>query len=276
MAFQDNVKTTVTNTLDRYRSNIVPGPENRLNFPDTSPTQATRGMLIPYMGDGKSLPLDRSVIFQFNPEEISYEKTLNLEHHERLGFPYTIPFWVSGGSRIISFQLFLDATPGSNYRLFKRATSSPITNNSVNSPYINFNDYYTSGLADGSEGLLPEIQKIENYMYPVDKKRQQLSSFSSRRQVHGTTQSFNSSNPDVITIEKFSNPPFVIFSYGNIYAVTLIVGYKRVDKLFNKDLNPVRSTIDLSLEVHEAKIIDTNIVFDNRKNVNVNRLNNAS
>lgn len=268
--FKDNISATVTNIKDRYFRQAPPDVD-KLNYPDAGPRIATRGMLIPYMGEGKKIPLDRSVVFQFNPEEIEYEKTNEFSHHERTGFSYTIPFWVSGGSKTISFKLFLDATPGSNYRIFKKPISSKYQTKSANGTHINFDDYILSGLAEGSEGLLPELEKIESFQYPVNKKNLDLVQFSTRRQVNGTNQSFTPANPDVLSLEQFSNPPFIIFSYGNVYAVTLIQNMRRKDMLFNSSLNPIRSEIDLVLEVHESRIIDTNIIFSARNEITKQR-----
>lgn len=268
--FRDNINSTVTNIKDRYFRDAPPDIE-KLNYPDPGPRVASRGMLIPYLGDGKKIPLDRSVIFQFNPEEIEYEKMSEFSHHDRLGFSYTIPFWVSGGSKTISFRLFLDATPGSNYRIFKKAISSKYQTNANNGTHINFDDYLLSGLADGSEGLLPELEKLEAFQYPIDKSKQDLVQFNTRRQVSGTTQSFTPANPDVLSLEQFANPPYVVFSYGNVYAVTLVQSMRRKDILFNKDLNPIRSEIDLLLEVHESRVIDTNVIFQTKVEVEKQR-----
>ena len=242
-----NVNTLVTNVRDRYSRPNSPGQE-KIPFPKTIPGQSgTRGKIIPMVDIGQDCLLDRAVFFQFNPEEIRYSKTNNWGNHQRLGFAYEIPFWVSGGAKTISFTLMMDATASSNYRHFRSRSSNDSNSNPAGSEYLNLDDYYASGDAPGSLGLLPEIEKLEALQYPINRST-------------GDLVSFKNGFPDILSLKQFSNSPFVVFSYGSVSAVCFVSGLERRDMLFNKELNPIRAEFSVTLNVHEAKVVNTNFL----------------
>lgn len=242
-----SLSTTLTSIQDRYTLQQPPGPST-LQVPVASVGMTpVRGILLPQVDAGRQLPLDRAVIFQFNPDEVTYSKTNNWAAHQRTGFPADIPFWVLGGAKTISFKLWLDATAGSNYRIFPKSASGNQNMNASGGPYVNFNDYNVTLSGQGTDGLWPEIQKLEAMQYPINKKTNDLVSFKNGL-------------PDTLSLGKFSNPPFVVFNYGNLYAVVFVRDLNRRDIHFNQYLNPDRCEFDVVLSVQEYRTVDPNMI----------------
>jgi hypothetical protein len=252
MSADSNIEKLITNIGDRYFRQAPPTVGAPIQFPavDQSMT-ATRGMLIPQNAiGGEDSFVKNAILFQFNPETITYSKQLNYTQHQRLGYAYDIPFWVSGGAKTISFKLTLDGTAGSQFKNMivrpGRGSSYVNDNNVPNGGYVNLNDYRSSPDGNG-KGLLEEIAKFEALVYPMQANDTRL-------------MEFNFGMAEVNKMAQFANPPYVLFSYGNVAANVFVTGYDRSDILFNKVLNPIRTELNLSLTVIEAKVLDKSFV----------------
>jgi hypothetical protein len=237
----DHAQTTVSNIRDRYYRQ-TPANVGKIDFPDINfGMNEKRGMLMPMLSISEELPIENAVIFQFNPDEINYEKKIDISQQERTGFSYDIPFWAKSGSRTISFRLLLDATAGTQYRTFNRSYNGD--NQSKGAAYIN-----TSNITDlQSSGCLPAIQRLEAMQYPLNVKERRLINF-----VNGVA--------NVTDMKQFSTIPFVVFSYGNLMAITYLTELRRKDVHFNKELNPDRCEMDITLRVLEVKPVNTEFV----------------
>lgn len=242
MSLDNSVETLITNIHDRYFQRRDPkNPVPDISFPGQT---STRGLLIPQMAIDNNDIVDASIVFQFNPEEISYNKPINYTSHNRLGFPDEIPFWVSGGAKTISFMLTMMYTAGTNYKnMIMRPNKSLRNDNTTNDAYLNTDDF--TSLDD--KGLLPAIQKLEALTYPMRNGNTELVKFSNGM-------------ADITSLEQFANPPFCLFSYGNVCANVFVIGLERTDKLFNSVLNPIRTEFSVTLQVIAAKSIDKNFV----------------
>lgn len=244
--FAKNVEVMLTNVKDRYYRPGPPDKGSTLSFPfiEQSMTRS-RGLLVPQTALNNKNTLQSHIIsFQFNPTEITYAKGMNYTEHQRLGYSYEIPFWVSGGAKTISFTLTLDGTAGSQYRnmVGKEVVQK---NDSNNNEYINFNDYKNSPDGNG-KGLLDEIAKYEALMYPM-------------RQTDKELVQFKFGKAEVLDLKQFTNPPYVLFTYGDV-AVNCFVQVARKDILFNRKLNPIRTELSITLTVIEAKVLDKSFV----------------
>lgn len=257
MGAEQNIERLVTNIRDRYIKPFPPSPDRPIAFPSIDQSQtAVRGMMIPQMAISNEASLiENAILFQFNPETITYTKAVRYTSHERLGYASDIPFWVAGGARNISFKLTLDGTASSQY---KNMAVRPGANNSYsndnnipNGSYVNLNDYYNSADGNGN-GLLKEIAKFEALLYPMVKNGTGLVDF-------------NFGMVEVSKIRQFDNPPYVLFTYGDVAANCFVTSLDREDVLFNRKLNPIRTELTIQLSVIEAKVLDKNFVANRSK-----------
>lgn len=239
----------VTRTKDSW--NRVPASGNDYLPRSTSGYNITRGILLPYFNGGSPQDIERlinqGVIFQFNPEKISYSKENRFGEFNRLGYSAQINFWNSGGPFSISFDLMMDYTPGSLYKSFRHPNGTFNNYNKTNGEYINVDDYTNSGLGDQELGLLPEIEKLLAFQYP--------------KQGNNELVTFVNNMPDFRGERQFFQPPYVLFNYGNVVAKCFVQSLSRSDVLFNTKLNPIRTEFSITLLVVENEIVNTNLVL---------------
>lgn len=250
----------VTDIVDGYaRLNSDIDPSQPTDVSNGLAYNSVRGLLtpiIPNLKPGQSL-LDKSLIFQFNPETIEYTKSNGWGNHRRLGHSASIPFWQEGGEKTIQFTLMLDATAGTKYISFGNSASQQQQNaERDNGTYVNYNDAINTN--NDQMGCLPQIEILEALQYPLVDNSPIV--FANGIPVL-TKVNLNYGGNIRVANDLFQNPPMVVFVYGSLHAQGYITSLTRKDKLFNRFLNPIRTEYDVTFTVDEAIIVDNNLTL---------------
>ena len=266
---------------------------------------STRGILI---AKNKLTTNPNSVIgngyyFQFNPQTIQDSKDTQYETRGYTGLAYNDYYWKGGGERIISFQLFMDNTPGSKTRMFRpTAYGSKLANepssvknfgyigedgsvvsqngsgfgqvfkgaweqakgevvSMAKSMYSPFADYFApkrgpagfdlqgaafSNTRIDERGILPEVELIQSFLYPEPLNGEQTPKFA---------------EGGVVSSTQFRPPATVVFALGPIYLEGVIKAAPVTYTLFDKDLTPLRATMDIEIAVFEYENLTRQISF---------------
>lgn len=196
-----------------------------------NPTQGVRAYENPRYNTTRGIISEKenitnTLIFQFNPEQITDVKENDWSPSSSNGFSGVDYIWARGGDRTITFQLWFDATAGSN------------------NPYFRKNVAYGNPSHDTLElqrpiGTLDDVQLLTSFQYPI-KPDNNLPRYSSGGVVPGT---------------RFMPPPVLVFVFGEYYVECILTGAVVNHLLFNQKLIPVRSTVDVTLKVLEADIV---------------------
>jgi len=199
----------------------------------------TRGKLL-------SEDLEKVIEFQFNPTKLNIRKDQKYHNREYPGRMGVEPIWISGGVREVTFQLMFDATAGSAYKkigLFNKNLgkfSSNVTLNSNRNP----GEEVAAEVSQNPRGTLDIIETLESFMYPM------LSDFRKPRFTDGVA-IFDSNS-------LFLPPPTVIFIFGLLYMESkMTMQYRHT--LFNRDLIPIRSEVDVTLNILEGTLVSEEI-----------------
>lgn len=250
------------------------------------PYSSTRGIIIDKrFVEGVSTPdLSNGYRFQFNPQTISDVKETLYELCSYAGLPYNDYIWGGGGERIISFQLFLDNTPQSkqssfrptsygsklakqfqtegndyssnkNRNFFGRDTVADIKSQgrtikenifpSSGPDSFKFTDTgaYSLSRVD-ARGILPEVELIQSFLYPAPLDNEKTPKFA---------------EGGMVSKRQFRPPATVILAIGPLYLEGVIKSAPVSYTLFDKDLTPLRGTIDIEFgvfEFMEVKVMD--------------------
>ena len=258
---------------------------------------STRGILI---AKSKLTTNPNSIIgngyyFQFNPQTIQDSKNTQYETRGYTGLAYSDYYWKGGGERVISFQLFMDNTPGSKTRMFRpTAYGSKLANEPAsvkNFGYIGEDGSIVSqnvsgvGRAESSRelfkgevtslkstyvapkpgpsgfdlhgdafsntriderGILPEVELIQSFLYPEPLNGEETPKFA---------------EGGVVSSTQFRPPATVVFALGPIYLEGVIKAAPVTYTLFDKDLTPLRATMNIEIAVFEYENLTRQISF---------------
>lgn len=237
---------------------------------------ATRGILInKEFLRSKVIDLSKGYRFQFNPQSVSDSKSVNYETRGYAGLNYNDYIWGGGGERIISFQLFLDNTPQSKQRYFrpdsygsKIAQEFKTVGNTISSkskgPIIDGiheemdaqkrtlresvspakgpsdfefikNDAYSLSRVH-ERGILPEVELIQSFLYPAPLAGERTPLFA---------------EGGVVSNNQFRPPATAVLALGPIYLEGIVKSAPVEYTLFDKDLTPIRGTINIEFSVFE-------------------------
>lgn len=218
--------------------------------------------------------------FQFNPQTIDDIKSTLYELRGYAGLPYNDYVWSGGGERIISFSLFLDNTPQSKQIFFRptsygskeantirlegtgfaydsegriKRTINPKTTltDSLNeyagislpqkgpSSFEYVGDAFSNSRVD-ERGILPEIEKIQSFLYPAPLTGENTPLFA---------------EGGIVTSTQFRPPATVILAVGPLYLEGVIKNAPVHYTLFDQDLTPIRGTVDIEFAVFEFENI---------------------
>lgn len=241
---------------------------------------STRGILINKRYLQGVPDFNKGYYFQFNPQTIEDVKQTIWETRSYAGLAYNDYIWANGGERIISFQLFLDGTPGSKYNKFRpTAYGSQLAKvpESVDKEgFGKAKNYFTKPLVDevvsesrsvvsltkntfvpgkgpteityasaadgvsdtrvNERGILPEVELIQSFLYPEVPVGEKTPMFA---------------QGGIVSPIQFRPPATAVFSFGPIYLEGIIKSAPIQYTLFDKDLVPLRGTIDIEFAVHE-------------------------
>lgn len=251
---------------------------------------STRGFLISKMElqrmDAGEAIWESGYMFQFNPNQIQDVKNTVYETRSYAGLPYVDYIWAGGGERVISFQLFLDDTPQSHTSTFRPDTfgsklangiktnikgkskflSKQMLSDTASSVASNFGitlakapkelewDESTGAYSHTrihERGTLDAVERITQYLYPARTRKKNATSLMEIPHF---------STGGIIEVEQFRPPAIVVFSFGdNYYLEGIIKSASTQHTLFDADLTPIRSTIDI-----EFGVIDTTPISDRK------------
>lgn len=212
--------------VDSYKRNFTtqkaPSPREFATYATTQ-----RGFIIPV----GFTDLSEGLIFQFNPSEMRDNKVSDWQANPMLGFSYLNYLWMSGGARQISFTLHFEATGNMNTKFFGRDTEFG-------------EDTIDTLLQVFPYGTMEMVDKLRSYLYPILKSNKAVKFVGG----NATTQ------------DRFSHPPVLIFSFGDMYLEAVLSGADITHSLFDEDLVPRRTDVAVVLSILEGY----NIVPDQR------------
>lgn len=171
----------------------------------------------------------RLLFFQFNPTTITDSKDVQYEERQITGFDSAKVIWISGGSRPLNFQLFLDATEASRKNYLGKSGGPVLTSDEI----------FTH---DPSRGVLNQVEFLQSLQRPY------FPDANSPRFIRG----------GAINSPQFTPPPEVIFVYGNFYLEGVITSLSIEYSAFNRDLIPLRATADITFRVTEGQEVRIN------------------
>ena len=265
---------------------------------------STRGILIAKskLTTNLNSVIGNGYYFQFNPQTIQDSKDTQYETRGYTGLAYTDYYWKGGGERVISFQLFMDNTPGSKTRMFRpTAYGSKLANEpssvknfgyigedgsvvsqngsgvgraegareyfkgevesmakSMQSSFVNYfapksgpagfdlqGDAFSNTRID-ERGILPEVELIQSFLYPEPLNGEETPKFA---------------EGGVISSTQFRPPATVVFALGPIYLEGIIKAAPVTYTLFDKDLTPLRATVNIEIAVFEYENLTRQISF---------------
>lgn len=198
------------------------GPEQVYNTGMSPYKQVKRGILA-----YKNAP-EKLYLFQFNPTTLTDEKSTRYADVERPNRQFVDPVWSGGGPRILAFELFMDATAGSNTPEF---TSTPLGNKG----FETLEDLYPNGVVD-------DVQFLQSFLYPT------LSDAEAPRFLYG----------GAAPAEQFAAPPTAVFVYGNFYFEGLVKTVNPEYTLFDHRLIPRRCNVQVTFQVFEEEFVRPN------------------
>jgi hypothetical protein len=177
--------------------------------------------------------------FQFNPTEINSTKKVVYEERSITGFDNTQDIWINGGGKTISFELMLDATQGSNQDYLSNQS-----NNLTHNP---------------DRGTLIQCEFFEQFLHP---RKKEGVLFVRGNYIPNQTQ--------------FAYPSEVFFIYGSLFYKAVLTSADVTHLLFNSDLVPLRSKVQIELNIKESANILTDINFDKYQDANKEYLVNSN
>jgi hypothetical protein len=228
--------------VNPQRVNTAMG-EPAVTYPGSNGYNALRGLI------AAEDDLTKTLVFQFNPDTMSETKASEYADRKYPGLPFKAYIWSSGGDRVLSFQLFMDATAATNNPQFRKNVgygNASIDDLAISQP----------------RGTLDRVELLTSFLYP----RLKANSASESLPVPLFTQG------GIVPENQFLPPPVAIFCYGGYYLRGFIRDVTTTHELFNKDLYPVRSRCDVNFTVLEQTsiIIDPNVKLKATSALSVN------
>lgn len=186
---------------------------------------------------------ERILLFQFNPEVITDDKSNNYETKAHTGFTSVDYPWINGGSRILNFELNFEATAGANTPLFNKGRS---TSSAYGKPTIDTLDNFFPN------GTMDDVDILRGFMYP------KVASPTSVRFTRGGH----------IPTPKFMPPPVLIFSYGAIYLECILTDCKIEHTLWDSKLIPRRTKASITINILESYVAEVQTILTNKSSDN--------
>ena len=256
---KDSINTAAIAGLGQFKSIFqriqgMAGWENPSRYPRGYTN--TRGILIARDALRKrELDFSGAYYFQFNPAQIQDVKESLYEVRPYGGLSYNDYIWNGGGERIITFQLFLDNTPQSKTEVFR-----PSAYNSQEARVISpkgkseAGDFIFGGTAYSvsrvhERGILPEIEKIQSFLYPAKIGDERTPRFS---------------EGGIVSSIQFRPPDVVVLALGPLYLEGFIKSAPISYQLFDRDLTPLRATVDIEFAVTEYAEINRQINWEGK------------
>jgi hypothetical protein len=182
---------------------------------------------------------ERILLFQFNPEIITDDKSNNYETKSHTGFTSVDTPWINGGERVLSFELNFEASAGANTPLFNKGRD---TSRMYGKPTVQtLDDFFPNGTMD-------DIDILRGFMYP---------------EVEDPT-AVRFTKGGHIPTPKFKSPPTLIFCYGSIYLEGTLTDCKIEHSMWNSKLTPIRSKATIAFRVNESYVAEVQPILANK------------
>lgn len=287
---QSPISSVTKAGMSEFTSLLRPKPSTAYgNDPSSSyrPYVSTRGVLINKdFLKGRVVDLSKGYQFQFNPATISDVKEAVYENRGYAGLPYLDYIWGGGGTRTISFQLFLDDTPQSHTISFRpsargdkeAATIKPESNYTYdeNGRLSNIEgigngrfdlkrvatEEFKSAYAKPSPGP-DKFKWVENGAYSHSRTKERgvlddvelIQSFLYPAPLVGeSTPKF--AEGGMVTTSQFRPPATAVLCIGPLYLEGVVKSAPVEYTLFDSDLTPLRANINVEFAVFEfAEVI---------------------
>lgn len=181
---------------------------------------------------------DQYMQFQFNPEEIQDEKSVEYTDRSKTGRDEVDYIWIKGGPRVLTFKLIFDATLGSKVRHLGKSDSRE---------YNYATDDFTH---NPDRGTLNQVEFLQGLMRPFikDKGVAQNKVLAPRYIRGGAVQGES----------PFANPSEVIFVYGPFYLEGIVTAAPVTHQLWDRNLIPLRSEAQVTFRVKEGGALNIN------------------
>ena len=197
----------------------------------------SRGILIDKQYVEQKLQLDKGYVFQFNPNHLEDVKSTLYTNRTYAGLAYTDYIWSGGGERVISFQLFMDDTPQSHTAEYNpKIIADTIQKISKTGQFSwqSFGAFSDSRIHE--RGILGDVELVQSFLYPMPISGEATPKFA---------------EGGIVNPRQFRAPATVVFSMGPFYLEGVIKSAPVSYTLFDRDLTPLRATIDIELAVYE-------------------------
>ena len=297
------VNSVATAGLKEFLS--VLRPKNSRAFGDDSSRYYraytnTRGILINKEFVTGKTDLSKGYRFQFNPQTIDDIKQTIWEARNYTGLAYNDYIWSHGGERTISFQLFLDNTPGSKTPAFRpknygsQEARTPSTKNGYtfdsqgrltgngNKHYMGqaavenaWSDIKSAGLGAArvfAPGMGPSSIEWVGAAHSLRRVHERgilpevelIQSFLYPAAINNETTPLFASG-GIISENQFRPPVTAILCIGPIYLEGHVSAAPVHYTLFDDDLTPIRATIDIEFMVYEFEQLTSQALWDNKE-----------
>ena len=240
---------------------------------------ANRGIIINKDYLKGTIDLNKGYQFQFNPETISDNKESSYENRSYAGLPYQDYIWGGGGSRSLTFKLFLDDTPQSHTQTFRPMSRGDSLANSIHTessstgrrslvmdeiasqirsvrkyfdtkakaPSVSWdNNGAYSNTRTRKRGVLDAVELIRSFLYPAPLVGESTPKFS---------------EGGMVSINQFRPPAIAVVCIGPMYLEGYVTSAQTQYTLFDKDLCPIRATIDVEFSVLEFEDVSRKIMW---------------
>lgn len=198
--------------------------------------------------DQKNPDFSKGYYFQFNPQTVTDTKSTIYETRSYAGTPYVDSIWGNGGERTVTFQLFLDDTPGSDIS-YLRGNPHIAENGALAYTYtegLNVTGDLNNRTRVHERGILDAVELIQSFMYPAPLKGSDGKDLPTPRFASG----------GVVTMTQFRPPAKAIITIGALYYSGYVKAAPVTYELFDADLTPIRGTIDLEFVVDEFQSLE--------------------
>ena len=286
---QAPINTAVKAGLDKFYSVFTRKPTGAATGALTLTPRAytsTRGLIIRKEDIQKaSANLARDgYYFQFNPEKVSDSKGTEWSVIPYPGLNYNDYAWGHGGERILTFQLFLDDTPGSHTAGFRPEAYDSKLAWELQTEGVSAGQRFVqnaretlegivNGVADPTRGLgavptAPNFQWKENSAFSntrmsergvmdvVDKITQFL------YPAHTDTDRPKFASGGIVDDAQFRPPSTAVLVLGPRYFEGIVKSAPVEYTLFDTDLTPIRATINVEFAAYE--FADVHSIYESK------------
>lgn len=271
---QSPINTAVKAGLDKFYSVFTRKPSAGVTGDLTHTPREyvpTRGLLIRKEDIQKAsanLAQD-GYYFQFNPDKVSDNKGTEWSTVPYPGLNYNDYAWGHGGERTITFQLFIDDTPGSHTAGFrpeaygsslawelktegvtagKQNVQDTDKNAVPTSPDLRWkqNRNAHSNTRMSERGVMDVVDKITQFLYPAYRGNDRPKFASG----------------GIVDDSQFTPPPTAVLVLGPRYFEGIVKAAPVEYLLFDADLTPIRATINVEFAAYE--FADVHSIYESK------------